>query len=103
MAGGVVAVGVSVKVLVLSQNKVLQCFVEQIIDDLGPDKVQQRFRRAGPRNAPRRCLTWVCAVLRRGQVARALAPTESSERIPCVFLREGALGSRGRFAVALLI
>ena len=31
------------EVLVLSQNNVLQCFVEQIIDDLGPDRVQRHF------------------------------------------------------------
>ena len=39
------AVGVSVEVvMVLSQDKVVQRFVEQIIDDMvGLDRVQQRF------------------------------------------------------------
>ena len=65
--------GVAVVVLVLSQNKVLQRFAEQILDDQVVDRVQQRFEEQDF-EVPRVSLVQSGGVvLRRGQAARALA------------------------------
>ena len=124
-AGGE-ADGVSVKVLVLFQKKVLQR-AEQIIEDKVVDRVQQRFENQDL-EAPRLSrAVWrgsSGAVLRREHVARAVSlgnlditstsfssgkhmpsclrqSADAFGRISSVFPREGVLGSSGRFAVAL--
>ena len=112
------AVGVSVEVFaVLSQDKVLQRFVEQIIDD---DKVvlagfnSVSWSRTSKRPASKVCRGSGGAVLRRGHLARAVSPgnpdftstsslfwltlalvfmrqsLEAFGRISCGFLRESA-------------
>ena len=45
--------------MVLSQNKVLLRFVEQIVDDLGLDRVQQRFEEQDLGTPRVGSLTWV--------------------------------------------
>ena len=104
------------KVLVFSQNKVLQRFAQQIIDDKVVDRVQQRFEEQDLEAPPRLSRAiWRKsggAVLPRGQVARALTwkPGHYFYELPCtwqtlapdtsvggfgrishIFLREGEL------------
>ena len=57
------------KVLVLSQNKVLQRFVEQILDDVVVDRVQQRLEEQDLETPRVRC-GFGGAVLRREQASR---------------------------------
>ena len=127
--GGEAAGGgsVAVVVLVLSQNKVLQRFAEQILDDKVVDRAQQRFEEQDLEVPPRlllcslawvwcrRCPAWrscscsrteTCTLFLRAPLlaeTRPLFPTvfRTFGRISLVFPFEGVLRSRGRFAVAL--
>ena len=117
-------------VLVLSQNKVLQRFAEQILDEKVVRRAQQRFEEQDL-EVPRVSLVQSCVglvapfsdmdkllALSHGNLdiistscmavfmaaRRSFCLRQSTEalgRISHVHPREGVLGSRGRFAVAL--